>query len=487
MKKCLPLFLSFILLLLSMQSVFSQTTYNFNSGATLSAPIWSFWKTRAVVTIDGVKYQMDCGGNGSFANSASEGVSNSASLKKDGSGGDQFTLKREDGQPFQFYGFWVKHQSMNSYSQFMALPPWYTITYSLADGTTLTDRDMSAKQGNNSALTTTAITYTKDLAVTSVSIQFNAIIYFWIDDIKVGPVASVAAPSITAQPANKAICTGSNTSFSITADNATSYQWQVNTGSGFSNISGNSTYSGASSSTLTLTNASTAMSGYQYRCLVGGSTTVPSNSATLFVSGLSSSASQTNIACNGTATGAASITVGGGVAPYTYIWSNGATTSSVTGLAPGVYSVTATDANGCSTSRNFTITQPTAINVTSSQTNVSCNGGSNGTATVTANGGVGPYTYSWAPMGGTAATATGLVAGTYSVTITDQYGCQTTRNFTITQPAAMQIGRVLSCQAKTLKVNFQEQKVRMLVNTILRLDLFPVAPIIPSKVLKKPV
>ena len=197
MKKCLPLFLSFILLL-SMQSVFSQTTYNFNSGATLSAPIWSFWKTRAVVTIDGVKYQMDCGGNGSFANSASEGVSNSASLKKDGSGGDQFTLKREDGQPFQFYGFWVKHQSMNSYSQFMALPPWYTITYSLADGTTLTDRDMSAKQGNNSALTTTAITYTKDLAVTSVSIQFNAIIYFWIDDIKVGPVASVAAPTITA-------------------------------------------------------------------------------------------------------------------------------------------------------------------------------------------------------------------------------------------------------------------------------------------------
>ena len=103
MKKLLPLILS-LSLLVSLQPAFSQTTYNFNSGATLSAPIWSFWKTRAVITIDGVRYQMDCGGNGSFANSATEGVSNSASLKKDGSGGDQFTLQREDGQPFQFYG-----------------------------------------------------------------------------------------------------------------------------------------------------------------------------------------------------------------------------------------------------------------------------------------------------------------------------------------------------------------------------------------------
>lgn len=439
MKKILPLILSLILLV-SLQPAFSQTTYNFNSGATLSAPIWSFWKTRAVITIDGVRYQMDCGGNGSFANSATEGVSNSASLKKDGSGGDQFTLQREDGQPFQFYGFWVKHQSMNSYSQFMALPPWYTITYNLASGGTQTDRDMTAKQGNNTALTTSAITYTKDLAVTSVSIQFNAIMYFWIDDIKVGPVAAVAAPTISSHPVNRVLCVGNNTTFSVTAENASSYQWQINTGSGFTNISNNTYYSGATTSTLTLTNAITVMNGYQYRCVVGGSSSVTSNAASLSVSGVNVATSQTNIACNGTATGALSVTASSGTAPYTYLWSTGATTSTITGLSVGPYSVTVTDALGCSTTRNFTIIQPTAINATTSQTNITCNGGSNGSASVSVTGGVGPYTYSWAPMGGTAATATGLVAGTYTVTITDQYGCQTTRNFTITQPAAMQVG-----------------------------------------------
>ncbi|MFY7734685.1 MAG: beta strand repeat-containing protein, partial [Bacteroidia bacterium] len=82
--------------------------------------------------------------------------------------------------------------------------------------------------------------------------------------------------------------------------------------------------------------------------------------------------------------------------------------------------------------RNFTITQPTAISTaTAAQTNVSCNGGSNGSASVTPSGGAGGYTYSWSPSGGAAATATGLSAGTYTVTVTDANGCTATRNFTI--------------------------------------------------------
>ncbi|MGL2995330.1 MBG domain-containing protein, partial [Flavobacterium sp. TSSA_36] len=86
----------------------------------------------------------------------------------------------------------------------------------------------------------------------------------------------------------------------------------------------------------------------------------------------------------------------------------------------------------------FTITQPTAISTaTAAQTNVSCNGGSNGSASVTPSGGAGGYTYSWSPSGGTAATATGLSAGTYTVTVTDANGCSATRSFTITQPTAI--------------------------------------------------
>ncbi len=76
------------------------------------------------------------------------------------------------------------------------------------------------------------------------------------------------------------------------------------------------------------------------------------------------------------------------------------------------------------------------ITTSPSQTDVTCNGGTNGTATVVAGGGTGAYTYLWAPSGGTAATATGLAAGTYTVTVTDASLCQKVQSFTINEPAA---------------------------------------------------
>ncbi|MFC1226803.1 SprB repeat-containing protein, partial [Pedobacter sp. BG31] len=101
------------------------------------------------------------------------------------------------------------------------------------------------------------------------------------------------------------------------------------------------------------------------------------------------------------------------------------------------YTCTITDANNCQIIKTFTITQPTAITATTSQTNVACNGASNGSASVTASGGAGGYTYSWSPSGGTAATVTGLSAGTYTCTITDANNCQIIKTFTITQPTAI--------------------------------------------------
>ncbi len=130
--------------------------------------------------------------------------------------------------------------------------------------------------------------------------------------------------------------------------------------------------------------------------------------------------------------------VTGGAGAYTYSWSpSGGTAATATGLVAGIYTVTITDANNCQTTKSFTITQPTALSVTTSQTNVSCNGSATGSASVTVTGGAGAYTYSWSPSGGTAATATGLSAGIYTVTITDANNCQTTKTFTITQPAAV--------------------------------------------------
>src|SRR5690606_34575531 len=94
-------------------------------------------------------------------------------------------------------------------------------------------------------------------------------------------------------------------------------------------------------------------------------------------------------------------------------------------------------------SKSVTINQPSAINLNSaSQTNVSCNGGSNGSASVTPSGGMTPYSYSWSPSGGTGATASGLAAGTYKVTVTDANGCIATRSFTVAQPSAINVSGI---------------------------------------------
>jgi hypothetical protein len=85
-----------------------------------------------------------------------------------------------------------------------------------------------------------------------------------------------------------------------------------------------------------------------------------------------------------------------------------------------------TDANGCSENQTFTINQPTALTATITTTNVTCTGGNNGSATIAVTGGSGSYTYVWSPSGGNAATASGLTAGSYNVTITDSNGCPLT-------------------------------------------------------------
>lgn len=77
------------------------------------------------------------------------------------------------------------------------------------------------------------------------------------------------------------------------------------------------------------------------------------------------------------------------------------------------------------------------VSATNSQTNVTCFGGNDGSAKVSPSGGVAPYTYSWSPSGGTEASASGLLAGNYTCTITDLNGCQTTKNFTITEPSSI--------------------------------------------------
>ena len=155
--------------------------------------------------------------------------------------------------------------------------------------------------------------------------------------------------------------------------------------------------------------------------------------------GLSSTISNsTNVSCFGGNNGSATVTVVGGTAPYSYSWNTVPvqTSATATGLKAGNYSVLISDLNGCSTSTAVIITEPIGMTASiTAQTNVFCSGNSTGSATVTANGGTFPYTYSWntTPVQ-TSNVAVNLPKGTYTVTITDAKGCSTTTQATITEP-----------------------------------------------------
>lgn len=133
--------------------------------------------------------------------------------------------------------------------------------------------------------------------------------------------------------------------------------------------------------------------------------------------------------CSGGSNGTAAATPTGGVAPYTYKWSNNATTPSVSGLVAGNYAVTVTDAAAATGIRVFSIGNPSAVTATTASTNAGC-GLTNGTATATPFGGVAPYTYAWSNAATTAA-VTGLAPNTYTLTVKDSKNCSGTAAVTI--------------------------------------------------------
>jgi len=155
---------------------------------------------------------------------------------------------------------------------------------------------------------------------------------------------------------------------------------------------------------------------------------------------LTTMASVINIDCYGDLAGSINVTVlAGGVGPYTYSWSNGATTEDLINVAAGIYTVTVSDANGCFYTMTRTITEPPLFDVTIVINNgIDCNGAASGDLFADAVGGVTPYSYVWNDeFSSTSSSISGLIAGTYSVTATDGNGCTTTSTTTLTDPAAL--------------------------------------------------
>jgi len=140
------------------------------------------------------------------------------------------------------------------------------------------------------------------------------------------------------------------------------------------------------------------------------------------------------IICNGDSNGVVTITVKEGAPPYTYSWSpTGGNSDTAYGLIAQPYTVTVTDANGCDTSGNILVPEPAALTANITNSPESCTFACNGIATASGSGGILPYSYQWDdPSLQNTATATGLCAGLYNVTVTDSIGCITTSSVTIT-------------------------------------------------------
>ena len=147
-----------------------------------------------------------------------------------------------------------------------------------------------------------------------------------------------------------------------------------------------------------------------------------------------------NVPCFGAASGSVDLTPTGGTLPYSFVWDNGATTEDLATVAAGDYSVTITDANGCSFTGMATVTQPSeALSGTiTSQTDITCEGAANGSVTVTASGGILPYEYSL-ENGPFQATGdfTGLDATIYTITIRDGNLCTVEVPVIITEPVEL--------------------------------------------------
>ncbi|HPS74491.1 MAG TPA: SprB repeat-containing protein, partial [Bacteroidales bacterium] len=155
---------------------------------------------------------------------------------------------------------------------------------------------------------------------------------------------------------------------------------------------------------------------------------------------LTVTATSTPVSCHGGNDGTATAIPAGGTLPYTYLWNNGQTTNPAVNLNAGTYTVVITDSNSCTATVGVIVTEPAAsLQATIvSQTNVSCFGYADGSATVGVTGGTPPYTYVWntTPVQ-TGPTAINLGPGTYVVIVTDTNHCTTSDTVIITEPPSI--------------------------------------------------
>lgn len=150
-----------------------------------------------------------------------------------------------------------------------------------------------------------------------------------------------------------------------------------------------------------------------------------------------------NLKCNSDNSGSIDVDVTSGTSPYGYAWSNSSTAASLSNLAAGTYQLIVTDSKTCKDTVSATLTEPLALSLSISSSNVTCFGETNGSAIATASGGSGSYTYLWSNSNASGSISN-LSAGTYSLTISDDSLCTLSDTAVITEPSVLNGNLVIS-------------------------------------------
>ena len=160
-------------------------------------------------------------------------------------------------------------------------------------------------------------------------------------------------------------------------------------------------------------------------------------------------ATPTASTCFGFADATVNVNVSGGSPAYNFAWSNGATTDNLSALAAGTYVLTVSDANACTITQSVVITQPSAISLSTSITDIICTNSNVGAIDLTSNGGTVPYLFQWS-NGASTQNISGLTSGQYSVTVSDANNCQTSVSAEVNATTGLQLNSVasnVSCNA----------------------------------------
>ena len=235
-----------------------------------------------------------------------------------------------------------------------------------------------------------------------------------------------------------ALTTVANSVVTLSGASACDVFW---TPAGATTLGANSTFKGTDIDASGITIGSTV--NWTGRALsYGGTVSTDADTITVPTCGTALSVSASvdqQVTCFGLSDGQATAMAIGGTAPYTYSWNSSPvkTTAIATGLASGSYTVTVTDSASNTATASATITQPTVLSVSVTGTDPTTHNGTNGQASTSVSGGTTPYTYLWNDsLSQTTATATNLVSGSYSVTVTDNNSCTKNGPVTLSNPAA---------------------------------------------------